>query len=186
MKHLAVPYVFNSKPRIEFEITDLDQIEERLRKSGFIDPGDNHQRFLYVVAFAVMTVGDRVLVVEKSSGKRVLGFGRPITWRSDIVGYNRRSFILQTLYDELDIYVPGCKYTIRQIAFIHDPEHEYASLGCIFFMELEDELQKVTVGDRLLRLERVEALKKSAFTGWSAMILNYISVKKDVRYYKQI
>ena len=136
MKHLAVPYVFGSKSQVEFEITDLDQMEERLRKSGFIDPGNNHQRFLYVIAFAVMTAGDHVLVVEKSSGERVLGFGKPITWRPDIVGYNRRSFILQTLYDELDLYVPGSSYDIYQVALIHDAEHEYASLGCVFFKKL--------------------------------------------------
>ena len=180
MKHLAVPYVFGSKSQVEFEITDLDQMEERLRKSGFIDPGNNHQRFLYVIAFAVMTAGDHVLVVEKSSGERVLGFGKPITWRPDIVGYNRRSFILQTLYDELDLYVPGSSYDIYQVALIHDAEHEYASLGCVFFMELKSQLRKFAVGNRILSMECVDDLRQGSFPfkGWSGKILDYLAAKE--------
>ena len=172
MKQMAVPVIDFGKQW--FQPIAYADLEQKLRRAGFIDPDNTHDRFCYVISFAVIMHKDRILLIEKKDGCKVLGFGKPVTWSADHAGHTRRALIMRSLYEELDVHIPKYSYQVRSLALVHDEECERASLGCVFFLELTEAIQDIQIKDKKLSLKSIHELQAEPLKGWSVLIRNFL------------
>lgn len=153
---------------------DLDRVLTSFgRVADSVDSG-----FLKVVVFAVVTYGNKVVVVEKG-GETVLGFGKGCRGISKFSLC--RSSMLEQLYEELDCYIPGKAYGVIPIGAVYSDHREYdaGSVGFLFRVVLRRSLRARKVVGKACRvcMRGLEEIERVDLHGWSRLIYDVLSLR---------
>ena len=129
-------------------------------------------RILKFAPFAIVTHRDTILVRPKNNNF-VLGFGRQCNWSPEYSQSSIKIAVIQTLYQELDQYIPETTYDLHPVGFLHTDDRTYdrGNLGCFLRIELKNQ-HCISVNGNLWFV-KIDKLDPYFFVGWSRYIVEY-------------
>jgi len=150
----------------------LSVLDDILNRYAVFRTSEDESWRLKLAPFAIVTYSDTILVRPKDNNF-VLGFGRQCNWSPEYSLQSIKIAVIQTLYEELDQYIPETTYNLHPVGFLHTDDRSYdrGNLGCLFHIELKNQ-DSISVNGNLWFI-KIDNLDPCFFVGWSRYIVEY-------------
>lgn len=156
-----------------YRLKDYDQLDQVLERNASFVTGHKIDscRYLRVIPFALVTFRDQVAAAIKGNSV-TLGFGRRCLVSNVPRNPSFKNIAIETLYSELDLYLPNTGYSVNIAGLLHtsDRETDRSSVGCVFHAHLTAPFESATVEGKYLALVPVSQLNRDSLEGWSQCI----------------